>query len=118
MNFQYFPIQILLFTILLWPMSRVWFRFKDGVIKLSGFIFWTVLWLTGTILVFYPDFLSFLAQLFHIGRGSDLAVYSALALVFYLVFRLSVIIENIRNDISKLTREIALMEKDKDAKHK
>lgn len=110
MNFQYLPIQILLFIMMLWPMSRVWFRFKDGVIKLSGFLFWTALWMAGTITIFYPEFLSYLAQVFHIGRGSDLAIYIALALVFYLVFRLSVIIENVRNDISRLTREIALLE--------
>jgi len=117
MNFQYLPIQALLFVMMLWPMSRVWFRFKDGVIKLSGFLFWTALWLTGTIIIFYPDFLSYLAAIFHIGRGSDLAIYTALALVFYLVFRLSVMIENVRNDISRLAREIALMEKKKHDKN-
>jgi len=118
MNLQYIPIQILLVIMMLWPMSRVYFRYKDGIIRLSGFIFWTSLWLMGVITVFYPDFLSYLAQLFHIGRGSDLAIYVGLALVFYLVFRLSVIIENIRNDISRLTREIALMDKDQHGKHK
>jgi len=118
MTLQYFPIQILLIIMMFWPISRAYFRYKDGVIKLSGFLFWSCLWLMGVITVFYPEFLTYLAQLFHIGRGTDLAVYVALALAFYLVFRLSVIIENIRNDITRLTREIALMNKNRHGEHK
>ncbi|NMB57389.1 DUF2304 domain-containing protein [Candidatus Beckwithbacteria bacterium] len=110
MNFNYLPIQILLFVAFLWPISRVWLRFKENTVKLGDFLFWTGFWLAGVFVIFYPDSLTYFAHLVGVGRGSDLAVYCALLILFYLIFRINVNMENVRHDISKLVREIALME--------
>jgi small membrane protein len=116
MTYTNLPFQLFLFLILLWPISRVLFRFRDGVIKLGSFLFWLAIWLTGAVAVFFPGFLTYLANFFNIGRGSDLAIYGAIAVLFYLVFRLSVVIENQSNEISQLTREIALKSDSKNKK--
>jgi len=43
-----------------------------------------------------------------VGRGVDIIVYISLALLFYLVFRIYVMIEDLRHQITYIIREIAL----------
>jgi hypothetical protein len=117
MNLELLPIQIIFFVILLWPMSRVWLRYKDASVKLGEFLFWTSVWIAGVVAIFFPDFLSYIANLVGIGRGSDLVIYLSLALLFYLVFRTNVHIENVQHDVSKVVRELALKESKKASKN-
>jgi small membrane protein len=108
MNISFLPIRIIFFILLLWPISRVWLKFKDGGVKIGMFVFWVGVWSVGVFSLFFPGFLTYLASVLGIGRGIDLVMYIAIAVVFYLVFRTNVIIEDIRNDISKIVREIAI----------
>ncbi|NMC36421.1 DUF2304 domain-containing protein [Candidatus Beckwithbacteria bacterium] len=111
MNFDLLPVKLIIFTILLWPISRVWLRFKDNSVKFGTFLFWTALWIAGVFAIFFPGFLSFVAGVLGIGRGSDMVMYFALIVAFYLIFRLSVALENLRSDVAQLIREIALLNK-------
>ncbi len=104
------PIQIILSIFLIFPISRVWLRFKDNSIHFGEFFFWITIWFAGIVVIFFPDATTFWAQLFGIGRGSDLIIYGAIAVLFYMVFRTNVHLENLRNEISRLVRIIALME--------
>ncbi|MGI5828488.1 MAG: DUF2304 domain-containing protein [Patescibacteria group bacterium] len=108
MNIGYLPLKLIFFTLLLWPISRVWLRFKDGGIKFGMFLFWTAVWLAGVFAVFFPGFLTYVAELAGIGRGSDMALYVSVAVLFYLVFRTNVTVENVKHDISKVVMEVAL----------
>jgi hypothetical protein len=116
MNLDMLPVKLALFIILFWPISRVWLRFKDGSVKLGAFLFWTGVWFVGVFVIFFPGLLTYFANLIGIGRGADVAMYGAIVVLFYLVFRISVMLENIRHDISKIVREVALLEKKKKRK--
>jgi hypothetical protein len=116
MNFSYLPIKLIFFTLLLWPISRVWLRFQEAKVRFGSFLFWTGIWVGGVFVIFKPDFLSYLANLVGIGRGSDFAIYLALITLFYLVFRANIAIEDLRYEISKLVREIALLGKKNNSK--
>jgi len=113
MNVSVFPIKLILFILLFWPISRIWLRFKDGGVRLGSFLFWNGIWSFGVFVIFFPGSLTYFAKMFGIGRGSDFALYGAVAVLFYLVFRVSVMHENMRNEISKLVREVAILEKKK-----
>ena len=81
--------------------------------RLGEFLFWTALWIAAVFIILYPNFLTYVAEIFGIGRGSDLAIYFALILLYYLVFRANVVIEDLKHEITKLVSKIAIYENEK-----
>jgi len=112
MNFIFLPIQIFLTVFLLFALSRVFLRFREGKIGLGQFLFWCGLWILAIFTIFNPGATHYWAQLLGIGRGADVVLYASVIALFYLVFRLHVFIEDIHHDITKLVREVALLSAD------
>lgn len=102
------PVQILLLLFVLFAASRAILQFRGGSIRLGALSFWLLIWGFALIAIFYPEETSKIAQALGIGRGVDIVVYSSIAILFYLVFRLHVYQENIRTEINRLIREISL----------
>lgn len=88
-------------------------QFRSHKIKNTEFGFWAVLFTTSIFVVTFPNETTTLARLLGIGRGVDLAVYASIVALFYLVFRVYVYIEDLRHEITKLVRTIALGESKK-----
>ncbi len=103
------PIQILFTFFLLFVVSRVFLRAKEGSLKPSALLFWLAIWLLAGFSILQPEFTTYLAGLIGIGRGADVIIYVSIALTFYLIFRTNVMIENLRHEINKLTTEITLI---------
>lgn len=101
-------IQILLILFILFALSRVVLRAKEKVISAQVAFFWTFIWLSALTGVMLPDTTTKLAAYFGVGRGVDVIVYFALAILFYLTFRIFVMLEDIRQEITYLVRIIAL----------
>jgi len=108
MNFIFLPVQLLITLFLLFAASRAYLRFKEGTIHFGAFLFWMGLWILAIFSVFNPQFTSYVADLLGIGRGADVIIYLSIALLFYLIFRTNVLIENLRDQITQLTTKIAL----------
>jgi hypothetical protein len=104
------PIQLGFVIFILFAASRAVLRFKGGSLHIGALVFWISIWVTAAIAVFSPDQTTEVARLLGIGRGVDVVIYSAIALLFYLVFRLHVYLEEIRTQISTLIRELSLRE--------
>jgi len=117
-NFVLLPIQILLSLFLLFALSRAYLRFRDRAIGFGQFLFWCGLWLLALFTIYYPDFTNYWAKVLGIGRGVDVILYVSIIILFYLVFRVHVLMENVQHDISRLVREIALVAQEKQEKHK
>lgn len=105
-------IQILLVLFLLFAVSRVINQVRSGNLNVGSFVFWTGLFILAIIGVVTPELTGKIAKLLGIGRGADVIIYLSIVLLFYLVFRLSIVIEDLRHEITKLVREIALSDKD------
>lgn len=116
MNIIFLPVQILLSIFLLFAFTRVLLRFRDGAIGLGQLLFWSGLWILAFFTIYYPKFSTYMADLLGIGRGADVILYASVIALFYLVFRLHVLIENQRHEITKLVREIALHDLNKQKK--
>lgn len=101
-------IQILLLAFILFAISRVVLRAREKVISTQAAIFWSVIWLAALFGTLMPQTTTSLASVFGVGRGVDVIVYIALALLFYIVFRMFVMIEDLRHEITTLIRQIAL----------
>ena len=118
MSLLLLPVQLILAFFLFFAVSRVYLRFKEGTINLGAFLFWIELWTLALFSIFYPDFTTYWAQLLGIGRGADAILYISVALIFYLIFRTNVMMENLREEISRLTREITLKEEKNEKRKK
>lgn len=103
-------VQVILIVFLLFALSRVFLRFRDHKIKLVEFSFWSFLFASAIVAVLLPKETTSFARFLGIGRGVDLVVYASVAALFYLVFRLYVMMEDLRHDITKIVRKISLKE--------
>lgn len=108
MNLLLIPLQTGAVVFLLFAFSRVWLRAREGSIGWGMFLFWTSIWLLALLAVIRPEFTTTVANELGVGRGVDAVVYTSIVILFYLNFRSNVLIENLRHEITKLTREIAL----------
>lgn len=104
------PVQIILFIFVLFAASRAVLQFRGGTIRFGALSFWLMIWAVALIAIFYPEETTRLAKALGIGRGVDIVVYASIAILFYLVFRLHVYIENLRTEISRLIREVSIKE--------
>jgi len=83
-------------------------QFKGGSIRFGALLFWLSIWIVAIVAIFYPEETTRIARMLGIGRGVDIIVYLSIAILFYLVFRLNVYLEDIRTQISQLIREVSL----------
>ena len=102
------PIQIFLTLFILFAASRAVMQFKGGSIRFGALLFWLSIWIIAIVAIFYPEETTRIARMLGIGRGVDIIVYLSIAILFYLVFRLNVYLEDIRTQISQLIREVSL----------
>ena len=106
-------IQIILLAIIIFAISRVYLRFREGVLSRQATFFWLFIWIAGLVGVSLPQTTTRIAEFFGVGRGVDIIVYISLAIIFYLVFRIYVMIEDLRSEITFLVRQIALQNSSK-----
>lgn len=113
MIYAFLPVQIIFALFLLFAVSRVLLRLKDGTLTINNFLFWLGLFTLAIIGVAKPELTTIIADKLGINRGSDVVVYASIMLLFYLIFRTNILLENLRHDLTKLVRMIALSEKKK-----
>ncbi|HNW09681.1 MAG TPA: DUF2304 domain-containing protein [bacterium] len=107
-------IQLILVAVILMFIGRLVGQFRNQKISGWEFIGWNIIWLGAIIIILFPDITSFLAIKVGVTRGVDLVIYVSIILVFYLLFKMLMRIENIEKDITKLCRQIALRDENKD----
>jgi len=100
--------QILMTIFVLFAASRVVLRFKEGKISLVAMVAWVFLWIAVEIVIWIPEATTSIARILGIGRGADLIIYGSVVVLFYLVFRIYVKLEDIERQITTLVRKIAL----------
>ena len=101
-------LQILVVAFALFAISRVILRFRDRKVSATSLILWSILWIGAIIVVLLPGTSFFFASILGIQRGADFVVYVSIIVLFYLMFRLYVKIDNVEKNVTKLVREIAI----------
>ncbi len=113
---NYLPLQIIVSIFVTLIVFRLTRKYKDSSLKATEFIGWLVIWIIVLVVFWLPQTTSYLAILFGIGRGVDLAVYIAILIIFYLIFRLYLKADRQQKEITKLVRNMALNEDKKEEK--
>ena len=107
-------IQILAILFVVFAVWRVILKFKNRDIQLTEFVMWLIFWLAVGVAFVIPESLTRLANLLGIGRGTDLVLYVAVVVVFYLMFRIFVRLEKMERNITKVVRKDTLQDKPKE----
>lgn len=105
---QLFLFQSLIAIAALVAVLNVLRRFREGTFGIRGTIFWCFFWIAVCILIFWPQGVQMVARTFGIGRGSDFIFYVSIVILFNVVFRLHIKIEQMARQITKMVRKDAL----------
>ena len=111
-------LQLFVVLFVLFAISRAFLRLRDRQISLAEFLFWNSVWAAALIVIFVPQVTTAIARIFGIGRGIDIAVYLSIILLFYLVFRIYVKLDQLEQDTTKLVRIMALSEAKNNTKNR
>lgn len=101
-------IKVFVTAFVLFAMSRVWLRYRDGAIGMFGTGLWSFLWVGVGVFVWWPKVSDYFAQTIGIGRGVDALVYISIVGLFYGMFRLYVKLEFLEHELTSLVRTMAL----------
>ncbi len=74
-------------------------------------VFWVIIWMIILLLLINPNLMSKIADILGVGRGVDAIVYTTLAILLYLVYKLFERTERLEREITKLVREIAIKDR-------
>jgi len=84
------------------------FRLKNRRIKFGMFVLWSILWSGIIFFSIVPSLSETLANVFGISRGTDLLMYIGVLILFYLLFRLYLRIEELNRSFTKVVKTIAI----------
>jgi len=115
-----FAFQLIVIIFCLYAAVRVWQKIRTRGLGKRWGAFWLVFWFGVGAVVALPWTTSLLAARLGVTRGVDLVIYVSVIVLFYLVFRLTLKLEKLESNITKIVREAALSEAkkaDNDLKH-
>ncbi len=96
----------IIFAVLL--LVKVILRLKNKKLTINESLFWSVMWIFLIILSIFPQISDKIANFFGLGRGLDFFIVSSILLIFYLIFRIYGILQELDSKIVELTRSISL----------
>ncbi len=104
--------QALLVAFALFAITRTLKQYRRRKVSLHWFLLWSGLWVAVIAMAFWPKAADFVANGLGVERGADLALYVAVVVLAYLVFRLFVRVEETERSVTRLVREIAIRDAD------
>ncbi len=101
--------QIIALIIIAYFLARLFWQKQKNQIGGNEFLFWLFFWLIAAAAIISLKWIDQLvAGLGFSGSGIEVLIYVAIAMLFYLVFKLRLRLEKTERDITKIIRNIAL----------
>ena len=100
-------IQVLATLISFFALASLLTSYRRGALSLRRLIGWFLLWLIVIVVVYHPAFSDTVAVFLGVSHGTDAAFFIAILLIFYVIFKLLMRIENLEQNLTKIVREIA-----------
>ncbi|MBP9868941.1 DUF2304 domain-containing protein [Patescibacteria group bacterium] len=101
-------IQFVLIIVLLAALVITWRRATQQVISRREALAWSVLWIGASVVILLPQTTTIVANLFGVGRGADFILYASVVLIFILIFRIFIMLEQMERKLTDLVRREAL----------
>lgn len=109
-------IQIILIVFSLFAFSRAFLQMRNRKFSVREFFFWGIIWIGVFGISIAPAISGQIAHFFGINRGVDFLIYLSVVALFYFNFKLYVELDSLKQEITKLTRYIAIGEGNKNKK--
>ena len=104
--------QIIAISIVLFFLIRLVSQKNKNKISQTEFLLWLFFWIFSALVVIFIKYIdSLVAFLGFSAAGIDVLLYLAIAVLFYLLFRIRIKMEKIEKDITVLVRKISLKDK-------
>ncbi|MFA6322221.1 MAG: DUF2304 domain-containing protein [Candidatus Buchananbacteria bacterium] len=107
-------IQILIIAFILFVVWRTALRYQKKDITNREFWLWLIFWLLVGAATLVPKKTDLVAQYIGVQRGADLLVYISIITLFFIVFKIIVKLEKIDREITKVIRQRAIDEAEKE----
>lgn len=104
------PIQVIAIIFAIFLLVKAILRLKNKKLTINEFLFWSAISLILIVLSIFPQLSHIVANFFGFGRGLDFFIVSSILLIFYLIFRIYSMLEDLDSKIVKLARSISLKE--------
>ena len=104
------PIQVIAIIFAIFLLVKAILRLKNKKLTINEFLFWSAMWMLLIILSIFPQISDKIANFFGFGRGLDFFIVSSILLIFYLIFRIYSMLEDLDSKITELARSISLKE--------
>src|SRR3989339_97831 len=101
-------IQIIILVFTAFVIVKLAKRLHGRELTVPIFSLWLVFWLGVALITWKTSILDRLAAFVGGGRGADLVIYIALLLLFYMLFRIFVKLDQLERRISEIVRHSAL----------
>lgn len=100
--------QIIFITIILFIIYKTIRSYQKKLITKYFLLIWLSFWSLIMFILFDQNVIAEMASILGIGRGVDLAVYSSIIVLFYLIYILLIKIQELEKKITILVRRDAL----------
>jgi len=103
-------LQFLIIILIIIILVKTADNFRKNKISLPTFLFWLALWLIILVVAFFPQLTGFLAELLGVRRGVDVIIYLSIISIFFILFRIIIRLEKIKQEITEIVRHLSLKE--------
>lgn len=103
-------IQILAILFVLWMTYFSYLHYRRREFSVIEFIFWMVVWIGLTVVVFFPHSVDYFLVKFSITSAFDLVVIVGIVVLFGITFRNYVLLRRTERKVELLVRELASKE--------
>ena len=107
-------IQIVLTCFAVFAISRVVLRYRRGGLRVLHLGLWLLFWAGVIVVALRPETTNLFANWLGVGRGVDTAMYLALLMIFYLLFRSFGKIEDLDRQLPRVVRANAIRDMESD----
>ena len=113
-NLNYIDIVVLLAG--LFALIKLTVSYMQGFFSIRRYILGLGFWFVLISLVLYPGISDIIARSLGVDRGTDVAFFTSILIIFYILFKIFIRLEIMEKNITKLVSEIALRGGDKNSK--
>jgi len=107
---KYFIFQLVVTVLAALIWFKILYRLINKQLSLNKAGWWLIGWLIVVIVFWWPGLTSWLALKLGIGRGVDLVMYVAILVIFYLLFKIFIRLDQQHCEIGKIISNLAIKE--------
>lgn len=102
-------LQILIICLAIIFTFRTYIDWRRGRCHTKAFLGWSLVWVAAVVVMLFPWTTDFVARHIGSGSGANWVVYLCVIALFYMTFRIYIMIEELRKNETIIIRKIALL---------